>query len=65
MKRIPKQLNEKAFTLIELLVVIAIIAMLVGMMAVGIRKATITAKNLRQKAELKAMDIGLELFARI
>lgn len=64
MRRIPKQLNEKAFTLIELLTVVAIISMLVGLMAIGMRKATITAKNLRQKAELKAMDIGLELFAK-
>ncbi len=64
MKRIPTQLNKKAFTLIELLTVVAIISMLVGLMAIGMRKATITAKNLRQKAELKAMDIGLELFAK-
>ncbi|MBN2512819.1 MAG: prepilin-type N-terminal cleavage/methylation domain-containing protein [Sedimentisphaerales bacterium] len=64
MKRIPNQFNTKAFTLIELLTVIAIISVLVGIMAIGMRKATITAKNLRQKAELKAMDIGLELFSK-
>lgn len=64
MNRIPIQMNKKAFTLIELLTVVAIISMLVGLMAIGMRKATITAKNLRQKAELKAIDIGLELFAK-
>ncbi|MEN6307377.1 MAG: prepilin-type N-terminal cleavage/methylation domain-containing protein [Anaerohalosphaeraceae bacterium] len=64
MKRIPKQLNQKAFTLIELLTVVAIISALVGLMAVSMKKATLMAKNLRQKAELKAMDIGLELFSK-
>jgi len=62
MKRI--QIQTKAFTLIELLVVIAIIAMLVGIMAVGLKMATRQAKNLRQKTELRAMEIGLELFSK-
>jgi prepilin-type N-terminal cleavage/methylation domain-containing protein len=64
MKRIQQKTGLKAFTLIELLVVIAIIAMLVGIMSVGIRKAMTVAKNLRQKAEFKAMETGLELFAK-
>lgn len=64
MKRIPRQLNQKAFTLIELLTVVAIISVLVGLMSVGLRKATVIAKNLRQKAELRAIDIGLEFFSK-
>jgi prepilin-type N-terminal cleavage/methylation domain-containing protein len=56
--------NRTAFTLIELLVVIAIISMLVGLVSVGLRKTSITAKNLRQKSVLRGMDVGLELFAK-
>ena len=59
-----RMIGSRAFTLIELLVVIAIIAMLVGIMAVGLKMATRQAKNLRQKTELRAMEIGLELFAK-
>ncbi len=57
-------IGSRAFTLIELLTVIAIIAMLIGIMAVGVKMATRQAKNLRQKTELRAMDIGLELFSK-
>jgi prepilin-type N-terminal cleavage/methylation domain-containing protein len=64
MKRSQRQTSQAAFTLIELLTVIAIIAMLVGIMSVGMRKATMIAKNLRQKVEFKAMEVGLELFAK-
>jgi prepilin-type N-terminal cleavage/methylation domain-containing protein len=55
---------QKAFTLIELLVVIAIIAMLLGIISVGVRQATITAKNLRQKAIFHGIEVGLELFSK-
>jgi prepilin-type N-terminal cleavage/methylation domain-containing protein len=64
MKRIRNQSNHRAFTLIELLVVVAIIAMLVGILSVGTRAAMRQARNLKQKAELKAMELGLELFAK-
>jgi prepilin-type N-terminal cleavage/methylation domain-containing protein len=64
MKRIGQKSGLGAFTLIELLTVISIIAILVGIMSVGMRKATMIAKNLRQKAEFKAMETGLELFSK-
>jgi prepilin-type N-terminal cleavage/methylation domain-containing protein len=64
MKRIHAKTNPKAFTLIELLVVISIIATLTAIMAIGIRAAMRQARNLKQKAELKAMDTGLELFSK-
>jgi prepilin-type N-terminal cleavage/methylation domain-containing protein len=64
MIRIQGQANRGAFTLIELLTVIAIIAILIGIMAVGMKKATMIAKNMRQKVEFKAMEVGLELFAK-
>lgn len=52
------------FTLIELLVVIAIIAMLIGLISVGLRKTKIISMNLRQKSVFHAMEIGLELFSK-
>jgi hypothetical protein len=33
-------------------------------MSVGMRKTTMIAKNIRQKVEFKAMEVGLELFAK-
>jgi len=56
--------RKNGFTLLELLVVIAIIAMLIGVLTVGMRKTKMIATNLRQKAILKAMDTGLELFSK-
>jgi prepilin-type N-terminal cleavage/methylation domain-containing protein len=64
MKRIYAKTNPRAFTLIELLVVISIIATLIAIMSIGIRAAMRQARNLRQKAELKAMDTALELFSK-
>jgi prepilin-type N-terminal cleavage/methylation domain-containing protein len=64
MKRIRRQTSHGAFTLIELLTVISIIAILIAIMSVGMRKAMMIAKNLRQKVEFKAMEVGLELFAK-
>ncbi len=55
---------KRAFTLIELLVVIAIIAMLLGIVSVGLRQAKITAQNLRQKAVFHGIKVGLELFSK-
>lgn len=59
-----KEYQKKGFTLIELLVVMAVIGLLLSMMSVGYRSATIMAKNLRQKAEFKGMETGLYLFEK-
>ncbi len=59
-----KRYRKKGFTLIELLVVMAVIGLLLSMMSVGYRSATIISKNLKQKAEFHGMEIGLELFAK-
>ncbi len=56
--------RQTGFTLIELLVVIAIIAMLIGMLSVGLRKTKIISMNLRQKSVFHAMEISLELFSK-
>ena len=54
--------KTKAFTLIELLVVIAIIAMLVGILSVGLRQVKIFATNLKQKGEFHGMEVSIALF---
>jgi prepilin-type N-terminal cleavage/methylation domain-containing protein len=64
MKRTQRHISHGAFTLIELLVVISIIAILIGIMSVGMNKVKKIAENLRQKVEFKAMEVGLELFAK-
>ena len=56
-------MKKKGFTIIELLTVITIITILVGILTPGIRKAKTTAMNLKQKAQLRAVGLGLELFA--
>lgn len=52
------------FTLIELLVVIAIIALLVGLLAPGIKVFKRSADNLKQKSVFHGFETGLELFAK-
>jgi len=49
---------------LELLVVISIVAMLVGMLAVGLKSVVRQARSLKQKTILRSMDTGLELFAK-
>jgi len=56
-------MKKKGFTIIELLTVITIITILVGILTPGIRKAKTTAMNLKQKAQLRAVGLGVELFA--
>ena len=52
------------FTLIELLVVISIITLLVGIMSAGLHKMVVHARGLKQKAQLNAIEIGLEFFEK-
>ena len=59
-----KRVGGRGFTLIELLVVIGVIAMLIGIMAQGLHAVMRQAKSLKQKAILKSMDTGLELYAK-
>ena len=56
--------RSRGFTLIELLVVVSIIAMLVGILAPGIRAFKKAADGLKQKSRFHAMEVGLELFQK-
>ncbi|OHB51633.1 MAG: hypothetical protein A2Y12_01960 [Planctomycetes bacterium GWF2_42_9] len=54
---------KKGFTLIELLVVISIIALLIGVLVPSIGKIRMTAKDLQQKAQFRAISAGLETYS--
>ncbi len=53
---------RRGFTLTELLVVIAIIAILVGLVSVGVVRAMATAKATRIKVELDQIDAAMKAF---
>ena len=54
----------RGFSLIELLVVIAIIALLVGLLAPGIKVFKRAADNLKQKSIFHGFETALELFSK-
>ena len=56
-------MKKKGFTIIELLTVISIIAIIIGILAPGIKKAKIIAMNLQQKSQLRSIGIGLEIWS--
>mgnify|MGYP000013079029 CR=1 FL=1 len=62
-KRIRRS-DRRGFTLLELLVVIGIVAMLVGILSVGLKNVVRQARSLKQRTILRSMDTGLELFAK-
>lgn len=61
MRRIQK--NKVGFTLIELLVVIAIISLLVSILLPSLQKARDLAKMTGCKANMRAMGLGMTLYA--
>ncbi len=54
--------SRKGFTLIEILIVVAIIAILAGVVLVGLRGAGPQARDARRVADLRQIQNGLELF---
>jgi len=64
MRRAGPEENRRGFTIIELLVVVGIIALLVGIIAPGLRAVTRQAKSLKEKAAIKGMEAGLEMFMK-
>jgi prepilin-type N-terminal cleavage/methylation domain-containing protein len=55
--------NHRAFTLIELLTVMAIITLLIGILTPAVGAARDKARSTAVKAQINAMEVGLESFA--
>ena len=62
MKKIDRKFWFGGFTLIELLVVISIIGLLLGILVPGMKVVKRQARNLRQKACMRDIEVGLEYF---
>lgn len=56
--------NRRAFTLIELLVVISIITLLMAVFGISANKVNKVARNLKQKAQMHSIEVGLELYQK-
>jgi prepilin-type N-terminal cleavage/methylation domain-containing protein len=54
---------RRGFTLIELLVAVAVIALLVALLLPALRVARVSARLVRAHAELRQIDLGLQMYA--
>lgn len=63
MKNNTKQFGRRlAFTIVELLTVITIIAILIGILVPSLRAVRLTARKVKQKSQMHAIDTALEVF---
>jgi len=63
MKPVAKQIrHRKAFTIVELLTVMSIIVILIGLLVPALNQVKQYATNVKEKAQLKAIETALELF---
>ena len=57
-----KKANTRGFTIVELLTVMAVIAVLIGLLIPALSLVKDNAKEVQQRAQFHAIDVGLELF---
>ena len=59
---IDKKINTKGFTIVEVLTAVAIVAIMVAILVPAVSQVRRLARNVRQKAQMTAMTIGIEVF---
>jgi type II secretory pathway pseudopilin PulG len=55
--------HREAFTIVELLTVMSIIVILIGLLLPALSKVRKYATNVKQMAQLRSIDVGIELFS--